>query len=212
MPFWRKKINPNMKCRMKLWNFNNHLTRQWYIDISTWIWMQYLQNNTPATVSGYYLICITWRKENEVHRVSYRIIIPTFIIICLEHRQVSPWWLTEGRGRDRILTADKGITLLKYWYPLHMNYNNYIWDQFLSCLGTFGLAYWPKTHVCAASSNCMLCDYNSILQCNNYKTFIIHCLKKKMILHCIVHQKKNLHKQWSLWYIIHCLKKKSRIR
>lgn len=94
MPFWRKKIYQNMKWRMNLWNFNNRLTRQWYIDISTWIWMQYLQNNTPATVSGCYLICITWRQENEVHRVNYRIIIPTFI--CLEHRQVSPWWLTGG--------------------------------------------------------------------------------------------------------------------
>lgn len=92
--FLEKKINQNMKWRMNLWNFNNRLTRQWYIDISTWIWMQYLQNNTPATVSGYYLICITWRQENEVHRVNYRIIIPTFI--CLEHRQVSPWWLTGG--------------------------------------------------------------------------------------------------------------------
>lgn len=153
-----------MEWRMNLWNFNNRLTRQWYIDISTWIWMQYLQNNTPATVSGYYLICITWRQENEVHRVNYRIIIPTFI--CLEHRQVSPWWLTGGKGRDQILTADKDVTLLNI--DIH-----YIWIiiiiseiNFCHVWGHIGLAYWPKTHLCAASWNCMLCDYNSILQCN----------------------------------------------
>lgn len=147
MPFWRKKINQNMKWRMNLWNFNNRLTRQWYIDISTWIWMQYLQNNTPATVSEYYLICITWRQENEVHRVNYRIIIPTFI--CLEHRQVSPWWLTGGGGQRSDSNCWQRCYIIKYWYPLNMNYNNYIWDQFLSCLGT----YWS----CILTKNTFMC-------------------------------------------------------
>lgn len=147
MPFWRKKINQNMKWRMNLWNFNNRLTRQWYIDISTWIWMQYLQNNTPATVSGYYLICITWRQENEVHRVNYRIITPTFI--CLEHRQVSPWWLTGGGGQRSDFNCWQRCYIIKYWYLLNMNYNNYIWDQFLSCLGT----YWS----CILTKNTFIC-------------------------------------------------------
>lgn len=93
-----------------------------------------------------------------------------------------PMVIDRGRGRDRILTADKDVTLLNI--DIH-----YIWIiiiiseiNFCHVWGHIGLAYWPKTHLCAASWNCMLCDYNSILQCNFKKTFIIHCLKKYIVL------------------------------
>lgn len=120
-----------------------------------------------------------------------------------------PMVIDRGRGRDRILTADKDVTLLNI--DIH-----YIWIiiiiseiNFCHVWGHIGLAYWPKTHLCAASWNCMLCDYNSILQCNFLKDIYNSLFEK---IHCIVHQKKNLHKQWFLWYRVLSIVKIKKIK